>query len=208
MSTEFQWVINNAVDVQINKRAVVAQTTARDQTVRSVSRGGKIWRFTVTPSPGLRWSDTGVRAAIEAIDNADRYTKTTINFNSTSFNYIFGYLGSQSTQTGWSATCTRGSTALTGITGGTLTSGTRFKAGDLIQFSGKTSVYSVISDVAYNSSTATLNRPVLETSGTYSLVVGRSVNWTVICTAIPDYKITPLGIIEWSGPFEFVESLI
>jgi hypothetical protein len=202
----FQWIIDNAVDVQINKRGIVAQTIARDQTVRAVSRGGAVWRFTVTPSPGMRWSDTGVRAYIEAIDTADRVTPTTINFDRAEFNYLFGYLGTQSSQTGWSATATQGNNTVS-VSGGSLSSGYRFKAGDLIQFSGQDSVYSVSSDVAYNATTMTLNRPVLETSGTYGLITGRNVNWKIICTQLPDYKITPLGIIEWSGPFVFIESL-
>lgn len=203
----FQWIIDNASNIQINKRGVVAQTTARDQTVRSTSRGNAIWRFTVTPSPGMRWGDAGVRAYMEAIDTADRFTPETINFNRPEFNYLFGYLGTQSSQAGWTGTATQGSKTVT-VAGGTLTSGYRFRAGDLVQFSGHDRVYSITADVAYNATTMTLNRPVLESSGTYNLVVGRNVNWKIICTQLPEYKITPLGIIEWSGPFVFVESLL
>jgi hypothetical protein len=204
MTTAFQWIIDNAVDVQINKRGVVAQTISRDQTVRSVSRGGRIWKFVVTPSPGTRWQDPGVRANIEAIDKADRFTVGTINFNQPAFDYIFGYLGSQTTTTGWTATAVRGSDTLT--MGGV--SGFRFRAGDLLQFSGQDRVYSVAQDVNPNQTTVQLNRPVLEPSATYTLIVGRAVNWKVICTNIPDYKITSTGLIEWTGPFEFTESLV
>jgi hypothetical protein len=203
MTTAFQWIIDNAVDVQINKRGVVAQTISRDQTVRSASRGGRVWKFVVTPSPGTRWQDPGVRGYIEAIDKADRFTVGTINFNKPEFDYIFGYLGTQTNTTGWTATAVRGSDTLTmgGVTGN------RFKAGDLLQFSGQPRVYSVVQDVAQNATTVQLNRPVLEASATYTLIVGRAVNWTVVCTGIPDYKITATGLIEWTGPFEFTESL-
>jgi hypothetical protein len=205
MTTAFQWIIDNAVDVQINKRGVVAQTISRDQTVRSVSRGGRVWKFVVTPSPGIRWQDPGVRAKIEAIDKADRFTVGTINFNQQAFNYIFGYLGDQTNTTGWTAAAVRGSDTLTMSA---LVSGYRFRAGDLIQFSGQDRVYSVIADVPPDTGTVQLNRPVLEPSATYTLIVGRAVNWKVICTNIPDYKITPTGLIEWTGPFEFTESLV
>lgn len=199
----FQWIIDNAVDLTINKRGVVAQTITRNQTVRAASRGGKVWRFIVTPSPGLKWQDS--RHYIEAIDVADRYTPVTINFSQTGFEYIFGYRGDQTSTTGWGGTLTQGSATITN-SGLSLTPGLRYKAGDIIQVIGG-KVYSVATDTAYNSATTLLNRPILETSGPYSFNVGNNCNWTVICTSLPDYKITPLGFIEWSGPFTFVESL-
>ncbi len=199
----FQWIVDNAADVTINKRGVVAQTITRNQTVRSASRGGKVWRFIVTPSPGLKWQDS--RAYIEAIDAADRVTPATINFNQAATDYIFGYQGGQSSTAGWSLAVTQGS-AIASVSGGSLTPGFRFRAGDLIQLAaGK--VYSVVNDVAHDAPGVTLNRPVIENTGNFALTVGRACTWTVICTSMPEYKITPLGFIEWSGPFTFVESL-
>jgi len=78
MAAPFQWIIDNAVDIQVNHRAVVAHTMSRDQTVRSVSRGGVIWRFVVTPNPGLKYSEVSSRLA--EIDAADRFTSETVNF--------------------------------------------------------------------------------------------------------------------------------
>lgn len=193
----FQWICDNAVDVSINKRGVVATTTARDQTVRAVSRGGRIWRFVVTPSPGTKWQDPSVRKYIEAIDKADRFTPVQINFNQAETDFIFGYQ-SGTVPTGLTATVTQGSDAIT-------LSGGPFKGGDLIQLGSSGKVYSIVNDVTTGA--ATVNRPVLETSGTYNLIIGRAVNWTVICTDLPTYKITPQGLVEWSGAFTFIESL-
>jgi hypothetical protein len=202
MTTEFQWIIDNAVDLTINKRAVVAQTVSRDQTVRAVSRNGNVWRFVVTPSPGARWTES--RGYIEKIDKVDKFTVTTINFADSAFAYLFGYQGNVvGTQT---MSFTQGSDII-GIAGGTISSGFRFKSGDLIQPSGSTHVYSVVADVAWNATSALLNRPILETTGSASVVVGQNVNWSVMCTQLPDYKIVSYDRVEWTGEFAFMESL-
>jgi hypothetical protein len=191
----FQWIIDNAENIQINKRGVVAQTVARDQTVRSLSRGGIIWRFTVTPSSGMRYNDPSVRSYLETIDNIERISAFYANF---SHFKLFNYQG---TSAPTSITVTQGSNAAT-ITGG---SGTKLASGDIIQLTGQPRVYSVFGDVT--GTNVVLNRPVLEASGTYSLTVGPSCSFKLICTQIPDYKIIPGGLIQWTGNFTFVESL-
>jgi len=120
----FQWIVNNCVDVKINRLGIVGQTVARDQTVRAVNRGGTVWKFSVTPCPGQRWQDSGVKTNIETIQTQNKFTQTTINFNSPGHAY------------------------LTGI---------------------------------YN------------------------VTFNVICTNLPDYTITPTGIVQWNGNFEFMQ---
>jgi hypothetical protein len=189
----FQWVIDNAVDLSINKRAVVAQTVARDQTVRSVSRGGQIWRFTVTPSQGITWEKA--RPYIEALDKADRFTTGTITFgNNAGLAYLFG---TQSTTPPTSATWTLGSDALT-LSGGTLTSG------DLIQFGANARVYSA----ATTGSSITLNRPVLDASGSGAVIVGSNCAFKIVCTQFPEWKIDPYDrCVKWSGSFVFFEEL-
>jgi hypothetical protein len=200
----FQWIIDNAVDIQINKRGVVAQTMSRDQSIRTVSRGGKIWRFVVTPSPGTKWQN--IRQYIETLDQLDRLSPANINFNNAAIDYIFGYQGSQSSTSGWTATVTQGSANIV-VSGSAPTAPYRFKAGDLIQI-GSGHVYTSTGNVANSSGNVILNRPVLETSGSHSITVGRACTFNVICTDMPDYKITPLGFVEWSGPFTFVETLV
>jgi len=191
----FQWIIDNAQDVQINKRGVVASTMARDQTVRAVSRGGIIWRFTVTPATGLCYNNAGIRSYIETIDNQDRYTPFTANFSHLN---LFPY---QDTTPPTTITVTQGSATAT-INSGTLISG------DVIQLTGSGAGQRVYSVYGNNSGTSvTLNRPVLEASGTYSIVTGNSVQFRLICTQLPDYKINPGNIITWDKPFIFVEAL-
>lgn len=78
MTAPFQWIIDNCVDVQVNHRQIVAHTISRDSTVRAVSRGGKVWRFVVTPNPGLKYSE--VAAKLAELDAADRFTEETVTF--------------------------------------------------------------------------------------------------------------------------------
>ena len=193
----FQWIVDNAESVQINKRGVVAQTVARDQTVRSLSRGGIIWRFTVTPASGLRYNDAGVRSYIETIDNIDRISPAYINFSRYK---LFAYQG---TGAPTSMTVTQGSSSAT-ISGGS--GAFRFLSGDVVQLSTRNPVYSIYGNVTGTS--VTLHRPVIDPSGTYALNIGNNVQFYVICTQIPDYKILPGGLVQWTGDFTFVESLI
>ena len=203
MTSPFQWIIDNAVDLQINKRAVTASTVSRDWTVRSTSRGGRVWRLTVTPSPGTRWSES--RGFIEALDKADQFTSDYINLSDPSFNFVVGYLGNAASLTGMTLTVTNGSDQAT-VTGGSISSGFRFKSGDLIQPSGGKFVYSVVNDVPFNSTAVTLNRPVLDDSGSYDCLIGPNVKWYVVCQSMPDYRIVNYDRIEWTGNFVFVES--
>jgi hypothetical protein len=201
-TTAFQYVFNKAAALGFNRRAVVAQTMTRDNTVRTVSRGGQVWRFEITMPNGLPWTEA--RPYIEAIDAADRYTPGTVQLNSTGYNtWLVPYQGNATSMTGsW----TQGSNTLT-ITGGQASSGYNFKAGDLVQL-GSGKVYSVVGDVPYNSSSVTLNRPVLDATGTGSLVIGPNVTWTVICTALPTWSINARNQVSWNGSFQFVEALV
>jgi hypothetical protein len=56
-TTAFQYVFDNAESISINRRSTTAQTISRNNTVRTVSRGGNVWRFEVKLPDGIRWSD-------------------------------------------------------------------------------------------------------------------------------------------------------
>jgi len=197
----FQWIIDNAVDIQINKRGIVASTMARDQTVRAVSRGGIVWRFTVTPATGLRYNDPGVRSYIETIDNLDRFTPFTANF---SHSGLFAWqAGESSGNYPGSINITPGSSSVA-FGGGTITPGDVIQLIDPVTQVRQRTVYSIYDHT-------TLNRPVLESlgseNGTYLVSCGNNVQFTLICTQLPDYKINPGNIVTWTKPFVFVEAL-
>lgn len=207
-TTAFQWVFDNAESISINRRAVVASTTTRDQTVRSVSRGGQVWRFDVKMPDGLAW-DTS-RKYIEAIDYADKFTKGVVQINNAGYNsWLTPYQGNSANTTGFYANFTQGATSITLSVSPTTASGYKFRAGDLIQLGSTGKVYSVAADVDYTSTTVPLNRPILDDSATgVNLVVGTAVTWTVICTDLPQWNIFARNQINWSGSFKFIEALV
>lgn len=200
-TTAFQYVFDNAESISIDRRAMTAQTIARDNTVRTVSRGGQVWRFSVKLPDGMPWSTA--RPYIEAIDYADRYTQGTVNLNNAGLNtWLTPYRGDGST---FAASWTQGATSIT------LTSGTastyKFRVGDLIQLGSSGHVYSVVADVNNVATTVNLNRAVVDATGSGSLVIGPAVTWTVICTELPQWTISARNQVAWSGAFTFYEVL-
>ena len=201
MTTAFQTVFDKAESISINRRRSVAQTQSRDGTVRAISQGAQPWRFEVRLPDGPRWTD--YRGLIEQMEALDRVTVGTVQISDPGLSWLSGYQGnSTSTMT---ATFVSDNTIT--LATGQAASGYNFKAGDFIQLGSGNSVYSVVSDVAYNSNTVTLHRPVLEAAGTYTLIRGQSVTWSVICQDFPTWTIFARDQISWSGPFVFVEDL-
>lgn len=202
-TTAFQYIFDNAESISINRRATTAQTIARDNTVRTVSRGGQTWRFDVKLPDGIRWQDA--RAYIEAIDYADRYTTGTVGLSNSGYtSWLSGYQGNCSNISAVTASWTLGASSIT-LTGGQAASGYNFRAGDLIQLGSTGNVYSVRADVAYNSNTVNLNRPILDATGSGTLRIAQNVTWDVICTEMPTWSIFARDQVSWSGSFIFYE---
>jgi hypothetical protein len=206
MTTAFQTVIDNAEAISFNRRKKVAQTTSRDGTVKSTSLGGQIWEFEVTLPNGPKWSE--YRPLIEKMEALDRITVGTIQINKAAHSWLTGYQGSLSSLSGIGVTFTSGNTVTitsgaTGLSAGQF----RFKSGDLIQLGSSGKVYSVVDDVIHNGTTITLNRPVREAAGSYTLVVGQSVTWSVICVQFPKWTVFARDQVGWDGPFVFAEAV-
>jgi hypothetical protein len=204
MTTAFQTVIDYAESISINRRRKVAQTTSRDGTVKSTSLGGQIWEFEVQLPNGPAW--TTFRPLIERIEALDRVTVGQIQINDAGQSWLSGYQGNLTNLSTVTASFTSGNTLT--ITGGaTLGSGFRFRSGDFIQLGTSGAVYSVVNDVAFNSNTITVNRPVREAPSTYTLRIGPNVVWNVICVQFPKWTIFARDQISWDGPFVFAEAI-
>ena len=87
----FQWIIDNAESISINRKKNVAATTARDGTVRTVSRGGQPWRFEVRLPDGPRWTD--YRNNISKAEALDRVTSGTVSFSNSGHDWLIQYTG-------------------------------------------------------------------------------------------------------------------
>ena len=206
MTTEFQWIIDNAESISIDRSPVVGQTITRNQTVRAVSRGAGIWKFTVSLPNGFKWSE--MRQYISQLEQVNRSVTTQIQINKAAHSYIIGYQGNSANSTGFYATSVVGNNYITLTTSPTTSSGYKFRTGDVIQLGTNPTVYTVTSDVGYTSNTVYLNRPV-ETAGTnVNLKVGQNVVWTVICTQFPTWTIGDYNMVQWSGPFVFYENRV
>lgn len=202
-TTAFQYIFDHAETISIDNKGTVGQTISRDNTVKAVSRGAKIWRFTVKLPDGLRWSVA--RPYIAAIEYADRYTTGTVQINNPGYNdWLTPYMGNCNSLTGFSATANLSTNTITLSATPSISSGYKFRVGDLIQL-GSGHTYSVAADVPYTETIVTLNRPVMEASGSYSLAVGKNVSWNVLVTSMPSWTIFARDQVSWSGPFVFYE---
>lgn len=207
MPSAFQSVFDLAETISINRRKKVAQTTSRDGSVKSTSLGGQIWEFEVKMPDGLPW--TTLRPIIEGMEALDRVTTSDVQINHSGLSWLSGYQGdlTGTNKNNMVVSVTSGTSATLVSGGGGLSAGQyRLRSGDFIQL-GTGTVYSVVSDVAYNGTAITLNRPVREAAGSYTLKVGQDVSWNVICVQFPDWTIFARDQVSWSGPFVFAEAV-
>jgi hypothetical protein len=83
----FQWIVDNAEQISINRKKMVATTTARDGQVRAVSRGTQPKRFTVTLPNGIPW--TQLKTDIEAAEVLDRISTAVITIPYAKFPWFY-----------------------------------------------------------------------------------------------------------------------
>lgn len=203
MTTAFQYIFDNAESISINKRPITSQTISRDLTVRSISRGGQIWRFDVSLPNGMAWDIA--RPFIEAIEFAGRSTEGTIQINNSGYNnWLTNYRGDCSTTSGFDAVVVNGSNVITLDSNPSISSGNKLAIGDIIQL-GSGHVYSVVENTRFDSNIVTLNRSVLDATGSYTVLIGPDVTWNVICVGLPNWTIMSRNQVSWSGPFNFYE---
>jgi len=83
----FQWIINTAETLSINRLQTTALTTSRDGTVRVVGRGTPPKKFTVKLPDGLPWNS--YRSSIVAAEALDRITTATITIPYAKFPWYY-----------------------------------------------------------------------------------------------------------------------
>ena len=83
----FQWIINNAEQLSINRLDVVAQTQSRDGTVRAISRGSSPKKFTVTLPAGPAYSE--YKSLIEGAEALGRHTSADITIPFSRFSWYY-----------------------------------------------------------------------------------------------------------------------
>jgi hypothetical protein len=98
----FQWIIDRSEQLSIDRRKMVAQTTARDGTVRAVSRGVPPKKFTVKLPDGLSWTE--IKSFVEAAEALDRVSTATITIPYSKFPWYYGNVNPGTNQS-WTVRC-------------------------------------------------------------------------------------------------------
>lgn len=206
----FQWIIDNAEQISIDRAEVVGQSITRNQTVRATSRGASIWKFTVKLPDGLPYETW--RPYISLSEKTGRVTTSSIQIGlyNTGHRWINGYQGDSANYTGFTATYTKGQTGMTLVTVPTTANGSYYlRAGDIVQLGSSGRVYTVAADVIAPNKTVQLHRPIIDNSVTGGAIkVAENCSWTVICTQFPTWNLFAKNQVAWSGPFVFYENMV
>lgn len=201
----FQFVIDNAAQISINRKPIVSTTFSRDNTPRTVSRGGYTWTFEVTMPDGPSWED--YRPLITKIEKLDRFTIDTIRLNNPGHSWLSQYQGDQPNP---NLTVNVPSIATSSViitSGVTITSGFIFRAGDFIQLGANERVYTVADDVAWNQTTVPLHRPLInQLAGNTTAIIGPNCEWKVLCVQFPQWRLFARNQVSWDGSFVFQEA--
>lgn len=98
----FQWIIDNAETLSINRLKQVGTSTARDGTVRAVNRGTLPKRFEVKLPDGIPW--TQISTSIAAAEALDRITTATISIPYSKFPWYYNNVNPGTNQS-WTVRC-------------------------------------------------------------------------------------------------------
>lgn len=220
-----QLILDACSGIQINRREMVGvQYTKSEQPRTTLTPTTNPWRFTLEFPAQRRYSD--MRSTLEALDNLDRYTPTTVTFgNNACLSWIFRYQGAmtQGQINAITVSSFTGTSLVLGNLPTVSTSTVLFEPNDLIQISGRPFPFTVRSQVLRGSSstvTVVTHRPnILTTTVTsQTIVVGNACQFRVFCPTMPTYTLRPGGtlynsagtvvnnaIVEFSNPFELYE---
>lgn len=98
----FQWIVDRAETLSINRKKTVATTTARDGNVRAVSRGVPPKRFTVQLPEGIPWTE--LSSFITAAEALDKVSTAVISIPYAKFPWYYNNTAPVSDQS-WTVRC-------------------------------------------------------------------------------------------------------
>lgn len=218
MTQAFQWLIDTAEQISMNRKPLVAKTYSRNGIVRTVSRGFNVWRFSVKLPDGRRWTDD--REYVSYLEALNEIGIEDIQFSNTGYDWLVNYLGDQPTIQNTVTVSLPGendnANELTIVSGVTVGAGQAlFRTGDFIQTrSGATrgSVYTVAEDVMGNDTIIKLHRPIQNEPGAFfatnpTLMAGPECIWRVQCVEMPNWTLFARDQIGWDSNFTLQEVL-
>lgn len=221
-----QTIINSAQSIEVQRQSLTTTSISRSGRLLTAARNWvKPWQFIVVPKPVMRIAEA--RPVIESLMNYDRHTDQIIQLGATSGStWLVEYQGDLSD-----------SDVSTGLTVNSASTGTNlrldlnstiqalpqgtviFEPGDIIQPLGHRYPYVVQNQVTRGTTTfinVTLNRGLLPTSGLAfpsgfngaTILVGTDCSWTVKVSKLPTYRFISAQLVEFTGDFEIIESVI
>ena len=156
----------------------------------------------------MRWTDW--RTKIQELEKLGNVNTGTFTLSNSGLNWLFKYLGDATNLVDtFKATWIQGQTSITLTTSPTLASGYKFRTGDFIQLGPTGKVYNVVEDVAFNSNTVKLHRPILDATNATpaNLKIGPNCSFTVQCSQFPGWSLMARDQVSWDGPFVLVENI-
>ena len=207
----FQTIFEIQQSMTVNNRRMVGQQVARSGYITVAQYLTSVpWVFTVVPHNYLYYPTA--RGIIQTIDNLDRQTSETIDFNTTGLSWFVAYQGGASTTpVGMELASTPAPNATTvSLTNIPSASGAILKAGDFIGIGGYT--YKVTEDVARAATISVpIHGPVIGNPSVGDPVVcGVNCTFDVYAESCPTYTLTPMtngAFVNWDGAFVFRENV-
>jgi hypothetical protein len=213
-----QSIINGAETIQFNRRKTIGiQYTRSEVALRNETVTKNPWRLSVTFPAYLPYATN--RDLIESIDTLDRKTSETITFSdSTALSWLLAYQGDMNATHRNALTVTSfvGNQLVLGnlpaVDNSFVSSKVMFKAGDIIQITGKPHPFTVVNTVTRGTSnTITLitHRPNMITISVVgsTIKIGNDVQFKVFCPNMPTYTVIPGRYIKFDGDFQLFEDL-
>jgi hypothetical protein len=228
-----QHILDTAQSIEINRMGLVASSMSRNGRLLTQSRSWvRPWQITVQPRSLWQYNLPETRAMIEAIHNTDKWAEQLVTLgNNAATRWIVQYNGQLDNNklAELIVQVVDGNKITISVPQATtIASGTKlFAAGDVIQYAGVGAdnrgyryPYVVQTDVIYTAPqtpAATLiefkvNRGhIIQTNFDpvgKNLRVGHAVYWTVKVAEMPTYRILPGKLVEFTGEFKLIESVV
>jgi hypothetical protein len=222
-----QSIIDNSDSIDINRRRVVGVQLTRNEIVRtSETPTRNTWKFTVNQNNGFPYETS--RAILEELDRLDRTIPQSVSFGSNpKMSWLFRYQGGMTLGNigGITVSSFIGNQLVLNMPVGIAAGTNLFLPNDFIQIGSyhfpftSTGTYTTANIVA-NKLTVTTHRPNFISNSVVNqpIVVGAGVQFKVVCTNMPTYRLVPGAFrrgsdgtvmnnarIEFEDSFEFVE---
>jgi hypothetical protein len=223
-----QTIINKAESIQFDRRRVVGVQYTRSELPKITETVTKNpWKLAVKLSAVFPYADA--RSLIEAIDQLDRTTSSSITFsNNANLSWLCAYDHANQLSLAQVAALSISAASGKNITLTNLptspaypTTRYLFRAGDFVQIASLPHPFTVTADVLRGSSATVsvpLHRPVdilLKNTGNtiantvlnQGITVGNAVNFRVFCPNMPTYSIVPGRLVQFEDTFQLFEDL-